>query len=147
MRSWIRPRRRAFSAAAAALVIAFPAAACDLVSGPSRPERAEEASIDVTGESPVPLLLVTSKVWGFVYDETTGEEQLVLSEADTAEIELPYQRTIPLAPTYRILFRLSNPDTAQDASVRMRVRLDDDVVFDEQATMRNASLQFSHAYH
>jgi hypothetical protein len=147
MRSCTRSGWRAFSVAVTAFVITFPTAACDLTSGPSRRDRADEASIDVTGESPVPLLLVTSKEWGITLDEETGEEQIVLSKADTAEIELPYQRTVALAPTYRILFRLTNPDADRDASIRMQVRMDGEVVYDRQATLRNASLQYSHAYH
>ncbi|SRR5690606_8370084 len=136
-----------FAVAAAALMIIFSTAGCDLLSDPSDSDRAEEASIEVTGDSPVPLLVVASKVWGITLDEETGDRQIIISEADTAEVELPYQQTIGLAPTYRILFRVINPDTEQDASIRMRVLLDSDVVFDQQATLRNASLQFSHSYH
>ncbi|HEY8470104.1 MAG TPA: hypothetical protein VIL18_10705 [Longimicrobiales bacterium] len=128
-------------------MITLPTVACDLGSEPSRRRRADEASIEVTGESPVLLVLVTSKDWGMTLDEETGEQKLVITKADTVEIDLPYQRTVPLAPTYRILFRLINPDADRDATVRMRVSLDDDVVYDQQATLRNAALQYSHAYY
>jgi hypothetical protein len=147
MRLSIRSGGRALSAAAAAFMITLSTAACDLGSEPSRRRRPDEASIEVTGDSPVPLVLVTSKDWGVALDEETGQQELVITKADTVEIELPYQRTVPLAPTYRILVRLINPDADRDATVRMRVSLDDDVVYDQQATLRNAALQYSYAYY
>jgi hypothetical protein len=147
MRWSTRAGWRGFTVAAAATVFTSLAAACDLLSDPEEPRRAKEATLEVTGESPVPLVVITSKVWGVVFDEEAAEYVLSIIEADTAEVELPYQRTVPLAPTYRILFRVTNPDTEQDADVRMRVFLDRDVVYDQEATLRNASLHYSHAYH
>lgn len=128
-------------------MIALSGAGCDLVKGPSRPERADEARIEVTGSSPVPLLLVTSKDWGEGVDELTGERIVVLFQADTTQFDPPHQATVRLAPLYRVLFRVINPDSAKDATIRMRVRLDDEVVFDEEATMRAASLEYSYSYY
>jgi len=128
-------------------MITLSGAGCDLLKGPSRPDRADEAHIEVTGSSPVPLLLVTSNDWGDGFDELTGERIVVLFQADTAQIDLPHQATVRLAPLYGVLFRVINPDTAQDASIRMRVRLDDELVFDESATMRAASLEYSYSYY
>lgn len=145
MRACTRPGRRAFSVVATAFMISSLTAACDLLSEPKDPGRVERATVEVTGESPVPLLMVTSTVFSIGIDEEVGDQVIVISEADTVEVQqLPYQRTVSLAPTYRILFRLVNPDDQHEANVRMRVRLGDDVVYDQQATLKNASLQFSH---
>jgi len=146
MRSSTRSGRRAFAVAAAALVITSLTAACDLLSDPEEPARAREATVEVTGESPVPLRLVASKVWSIGIDEDVGEQVIIIGQADSADIELPYELTVPLAPTYRILFRVTNPSEEHEANVRMRVFLDDDLVYDQQATLKNASLQFSHLY-
>jgi len=145
MRSSPRSGRRALPLAATALMMTF-FTACDLLSEPKERTRAEEATVEVTGESPVPLRLVASKVWSIGFDEEVGNQAIRLTEADSTEIELPYERTVPLAPTYRILFRVTNPSEEHEANVRMRVFLDDDLVYDQQATLKNASLQFSHLY-
>jgi len=132
--------------ASAALILTLFSTACNTVTDP-RTKYATNAHIEVTGSSPVPLLLVTSTNWGIEYDELNGEEWIVLIEADTAEIELPVERTVPLAPRYQILFRVINPDSQHDAKVRMRVRLDDTEVFDETRIMRDASMEYSFFYH
>jgi hypothetical protein len=147
MRPCHRSGWRPFSVAGAALAITLATAACDFGFGPARRGRPDAATIQVSGESPVPLVLVTSKEWRVELDDETGQQRIVLSKADTVELELPYQRTVALAPTYRILFRLINPDADHDANVRMRVSLDEDVVFDQQATLRNAALQYSHTHY
>jgi len=146
MRSCTRSGWRAFSIAAAAFITSL-TTACDLLSDPTDRRRAEEATLELTGESPVPLLVVMSKEWGIGFDEESGEQVFILSKADTVETEVPYQRTVSLAPTYRILFRVINPDSEHEADVRMRVLLDDDVVYDQQAALRGTALQYSHAFH
>lgn len=128
-----------------ALIITLFSAGCNTISDPSE-EYAENAHVEVTGTSPVPLLLVSSTNWVYQVNEETGERTIGLVTADTLEVQLPVERTVALAPTYRILFRIINPDSARAASVRMRVRLDGDVMFDETATMRDAALEYSFNY-
>ncbi|HEX7118868.1 MAG TPA: hypothetical protein VF212_08780 [Longimicrobiales bacterium] len=141
----VRGRRVAVPGAAAFILTLF-AAACNTISDPTE-HYAENAHIELTGTSPVPLVLVTSTVWGQKVDEETGDLVTELMQADTAEVELPFERTVALAPTYRILFRVINPDTAESASIRMRVHLDDELVYDQPGTLLNASLEYSFAYH
>lgn len=140
-----RMGRRPASIAGAAFMITLFSAACSTATDP-RDGYAETAYIEVTGTSPVPLLLVKSTNWAYEFDELEGEQQLVLFEADTVEFELPVSDSVALAPSYRILFRVVNPDTEQEADIRMRVHLDDELMFDQTATMRDASLEYSYRY-
>jgi hypothetical protein len=94
----------------------------------------------------VPLLLVSSTDWVYVPDPVTGEPIVSTTSADTVSLQLPINRTVALTNSYRIFFQLINRDSAQTAAVRMRVRLDDKMVYDQAANMRNASLEFSFAY-
>jgi hypothetical protein len=112
----------------------------------STQDYADNATIEVTGTSPVPLLLVSSTNWVYVPDPVTGEPIVSTTTADTVSLQLPINRTVALTNSYRIFFQLINRDSAQTASVRMRVRLDDKMVYDQAANMRNASLEFSFAY-
>ena len=62
------------------------------------------------------------------------------------ELRLPINRVVPLTNSYRIFFKVINPDLNQTASIRMRVLLDNKVMFDQAANMRDAGLGFSFAY-
>jgi hypothetical protein len=125
-----------------ALSLTLGLAGCQVVTDPtSRYE--SEAHVELTGGGGVPLLLVSSNQWDYVVDELTGEQSIAVVKADTTEVLTPFQKTVALAPTYRILFRVVNPDQAAVADVRMRVRLGDKEVFNETATLRDATLEFS----
>lgn len=130
---------------AAPLIITLCATGCNTVSDPTE-KYAERASVEVTGSSPVPLLLVSSTNWRFESDPETGDQWVVPLTADTVEVELPADHTVQLAPTYRILYQVINPSEDQEANVRMRVFLDDKQVFDQSATLRNATLEYSYFY-
>ena len=107
---------------------------------------ADNAIVEVTGTSPVPLLLVSSTNWVYVTDPQTGESTVAMNDSDTVSLTLPINRSVAITNSYRIFFALINPDSTQTATVRMRVRLDDQLVYDQAATMRDASLEFSFAY-
>jgi hypothetical protein len=121
-------------------------AACSSITDP-KDKYAKNAHIQLTGTSAVPLLLVTSTNWYAEVDPETGNQRNVIVAADTLEVTtLPAERTVALAPTYRILVRVVNPSKDAEADVRLRVRLDGDLVYDESAKMRDAWLEYTFTY-
>jgi len=84
------------------------------------------ARVQVTGTTPVPLLLVTSDQFQTVQDPGTGFLSTLFLNADTAIItELPSDTTVSLGQFNQFLLRLINPDTLQTADIRLIIRLDD----------------------
>lgn len=133
------------SALPGTLILAAALAGCDSLLSTER-EFAENARVVVTGNSPIPLKLVLSNQFVAVPDPTTGQVTISLVLADTVDLALPIERTYPLGDGRRILVRLINTDGTQDATVRMRVFLDDDEVYNEQAILRNAYLEYTFSY-
>lgn len=126
---------------AAFLVVTLAAAGCDSITNTSG-NYAETARIELSGTSVGPLLLVSSTNWVFTYDELTGEQYVHLYEADTTEVELPAQKSVELAPRYRILFRVINPHD-EDAQIRMRVLLDDVVKYDVETPVGETPIEYT----
>lgn len=144
MRSQICRGRRSAAQRLAPLILTLSFAGCS--SATDSEEWAENAYLEVTGTSPVPLMIVSSTVWVFDYDDETGERYVSLATADTLEAELPVVVTVPITLTGRIFFRVINPDATQEASIRMRMLLDDRLVFDDVGTLLDASLEYSFIY-
>lgn len=118
---------------------------CSSITGSQ--DDAENARVEVTGTSPVPLQLVQSTEWFLYTDLETGDELVSLISADTTEVELPFERTVAFTNSRRIYFEVRNPELEEEAEIRMRVLFDDAVMFDQSATMRDASLSFSFFFH
>jgi len=84
------------------------------------------ARVQVTGTSPVPLLLVTSDQFQTVQDPGTGFLETQFLNADSTVIPtLPFDSTVSLGQFNQFLLRLINPDTLQTADIRLIIRLDD----------------------
>lgn len=141
MRFNVRPGR---VLAVAAMIVAGSTAACDSLLDTSQ-EYAELAHVRITGTSDVPLKLVMSN--NFIRN-TNNQGQITISlvTADTQVVSLPINATMPLGDNLRILARLINSDTAVTATIHMRVFLDEDEVYNQQATMRDASLEYYFTY-
>lgn len=104
---------------------------------------AERAHITVEGTTGGPLLMVTSVRFTAVWDARTGQYSATLLSADTVLVSvLPYAATHRLTDRDRFLVRLINPDSAVEASVRMQIQLDGRLVYTENASLRNASLEY-----
>ena len=138
-------RRRSRIAWLALPILTLLTASCSSILDTSE-DYADNAIVEVTGTSPVPLLLVSSTNWVYVPDPISGEPTVAMNDADTVSLQLPINRSVAMTISRRIFFALINPDSTQTASVRMRVRLDDQLVYDQAANMRDASLEFSFAY-
>lgn len=104
---------------------------------------AQTAQVTITGDSPVPLDLITSDQWVITTNPETFEEELTMFLADTSVIaSLPFNRSYSIADFDRFLIRLANPDSTV-ASVRMTVSVDGSVEYDQQATMsQGGALEF-----
>ncbi len=141
LQDWRRPRVNRL----ALPILTLLAGSCSSVLD-STQDYADSATIEVTGTSPVPLLLVSSTNWVYVTSQETGALIVSTTTADTVSLQLPINRTISITDRYRVFFQVINRDTTQTASIRMRVLLDSKLVFDQAATMRDASLEYSFAY-
>jgi hypothetical protein len=129
----------------ASLVLAAGLVACDGLLDTSR-ETYSTARIQVTGTSPVPLLLMTSDQFQTVQDPGTGFVTTELLTADTLVItDLPADTTYSLGQFNRFLVRLINPDTSQTADIRLIIRLDDKKeVYNVGAKVTGAFLEYTY---
>lgn len=111
-------------------------AACDGIFDTSRENR-ETARVQITGTTPVTLLLVTSEQFIEVYDPETGLGETQILEGDTIAVQqLPVDTTFSLGQFNTWLVQLINPSTTETARVRMIVRLDDEEeVYDEEVDL------------
>jgi hypothetical protein len=107
---------------------------------------ADSVQVLVTGDTSTPLLLVTSTAWDYQIDQQTGEQVLRLFAADTADLSLPFDRTYPFTQSYRFLARVANTDTAQTATIRLRLVVGGNTVCDQTASLRDASFQCTWRY-
>ena len=140
LRDWApRTRRLALP------ILTLLASACSQVLDTTQ-DYADNAILEVTGTSPVPLQVVTSTNWIYIINPENGEQTVSTTSADTVTVQLPINRVVPLTNSLRIYFKVTNADINQTASIRMRVLLDNKVMFDQAANMRDAGLGFSFAY-
>jgi hypothetical protein len=126
-------------------ILTLLASACSWVLDTTQ-DYAENANLEVTGTSPVPLQVVSSTNWVYITNPDNGERIVSTTSADTVSLQLPVNRVVPLTNSFRIYFKVINGDINQTASIRMRVRLDNKLVYDQAANMRDASLDYSFAY-
>jgi hypothetical protein len=73
----------------------------------------------------------------------SGPVESELTNADTTVISLPMDQNYAFNGANRFYVKLINPDSTATASIRLRLLVDGDEVFDESANMRNASLSYT----
>jgi len=127
--------------------LAWTAAACDDFFGVGI-EVPEQARIEVSGQTPVELLLVTSKRFAFLWDEEAQRDTLVVAVADTIPLmqdDLPFEKSISIRPEERLLVQLHNlqPDTA---AVSLRVYLDGTIAYERAAGLADGTFQYSQVW-
>lgn len=140
-----RRRNPVFHASALGLVL-VPIFACTSVFE-SGDKRADAANVFVTGTSTEPLMLILSND----FDTQPGDGGAVgvtLLSADTFTVNLlaPVERSYPFDGSDRFLARLINPDTFNAVDVHMRIFLDSDEVYNQQANLLDAELEFVFVY-
>jgi len=121
------------------------ASACTILD--STEDVAKEARVVVTGNTPVPLELVTSTKFTRTISET-GEVSISVTFADTVFVDLAttLDRTYPVRPDRGFLVRLRN-HSADAAVVSMQVFFDGKLSYDRQnVTLQEASLEFSYIF-
>src|SRR5262245_30306895 len=122
----------------AACMLALPG--CDTIIDTNRAS-VTTGRVTVTGQSPVPMRLITSTDFN-AFTDSQGGIFVELVRADTATTELPYDRSFQFGTTDRFIARLRNADEASTASVEMRVYLDGTERYRQAATMTNSSIEF-----
>jgi hypothetical protein len=128
-----------------ALILITAAAGCGSILDTTE-DLADNANIFVTGTSPVPLQLIVSSDYTAI-ENSEGRFDVTLIRADTIQVGLPYERREPISERARIFVRLTQPDSTVTADVRLRILLDDREVYNVQATLRDASLEYLFAYY
>lgn len=130
------------AAACALILAALSAAACSSILDSSS-RFPEEAEVTVTGTSPVPLQMVLSSNFIGIWNNEAAKYDVTLNAADTVQISaLPITRRHSLNDTGVFFVRLTNADSAQTASIELRVRIDGRPVYAQAANMRDASLEY-----
>lgn len=141
-----RLRRRPGWCGALAL-LALSGSACDGLLGSDQAAFAAEAHVLLSGTSAVPLLLVTSTNFFTVTDPDTGQLFTTLIASDTLTLPTPTaDQRYDIFGADRFLVRLVNPDAEETADVHLRVQLDGREVYNQRATMRDASLEYTAYY-
>jgi len=137
------PLLRRLAALLSAGALACAAAACDSVFGVGI-DVPDQARIEISGQTPVELRLITSKKFELAWDPEEQRDVVVLTDADTTAIaqeNLPFVRTIPIEPEGRLLVRLVNPSTEM-ASITMSVFIDGKKEFERIADVSDSSIEF-----
>lgn len=118
--------------------------ACELPFGSGDPIP-EDARVVISGDSWASLRLVTSNSFDQGRDETTGDLEIMLFEADTLAVGVPFDDSFPLGSGRRILVQVSNTDTVP-TEVRLQVFLGAEAMYDRTAVLTDEELQFAWAY-
>jgi hypothetical protein len=120
---------------------------CDSLLGTDQAAFAAEARVLLEATSPVPLLLITSTNFAAGRDDDTGEIVTSLIASDTMVVSsADVDQTYDIFGANRFLVRVANPDDEETATIHLRVLLDGREVFNQRATMRDASLEYT-AFH
>src|SRR5688572_10570242 len=120
----------------ALLLLAPLTLACDSIA--DTPATATVARVIVTGTSPVPLTVVTSTQFQ-VSRGVEGEEIISLVRADTAQMNVPIDRSVAFQGSDRFLVLIRNPDINTTSAVDIRLLIDGTEVLREIVSLRDAS--------
>lgn len=103
----------------------------------------DEATVTITGTSPVPVRVVMSNNFIGVWDAEAAKWNVTLNSADTATVtSFPFNRTMRLRDTGVFFVRVTNPDIDATAAIDLRVQIDNREAYRQEATLRDASLEY-----
>ena len=134
-RGWSRPsrgRRLVYMARGLALLSL---AACDLISG-TDPPREARVELDGQGVESVIEVIISN---AFVLQGTA--ETILLVEADTSFVELPFSQDYPFGESRQFLVKVPSPDD-HDPTLRLRVLIDGREAHVQEQVMDGGFLQF-----
>jgi hypothetical protein len=121
-------------------VVALALAGCDGLFSPSD-RQPREARVVVSGTSVTALRLITSTNFTAEQDPGTGVYHVNFVTSDVLERPLPLERTVRLG-TDRFMARVVNPSTEHTAIIVMQVYFDGNLVYRQEAALRDAHLDF-----
>jgi hypothetical protein len=110
------------------------------------PATATVARVIVTGSSTVPLMVVTSTQF-VVSRSAEGEETISLTRADTAQMGVPIDRTVPFQGSDRFLVLVRNPDINSTSVLDIRLLIDGTEVLRQAVSLRDASFHFTYFHY
>jgi hypothetical protein len=99
---------------------------------------ADEARVELTGDSPVDLELVTSTKFTRTRLED-GTRIIILQESDTAMVRPDYEATVSVAPDRGFYAGLKN-DSDEVAEIVLRVFFDGKLSYEQPATIAEGGL-------
>jgi hypothetical protein len=117
---------------------------CDGILSPSN-RQPKEARVVISGSSPTTLRLITSTNFTAEQDLETGIYHVNFVTSEVLERSLPMEKTVRLS-TDRFMARLVNPSQDHTASIVMQVYFDGNLIFSQEASLRDASIDFIHVF-
>jgi hypothetical protein len=105
----------------------------------------KEARVVITGSSPTALRLITSTNFTAEQDAETGIYHVNFVTSDVLEQGVPMEKTVRLS-TDRFMARVINPSPDHTATIVMQVYFDRNLIFSQEASLRDASVDFIHVF-
>lgn len=103
----------------------------------------DEARVTVTGSSPVPLQVVMSNNFIGIWNPEAAKWDVTLHAADTLAVtSFPFNRTMAVRETGVFFVRVTNPDVDATAAITLNVQVDDRDTYRQEATLRDASIEY-----
>ncbi len=131
-------------ALATALALCWGAAACDILSSSINPEE-----IQVVVEGPagnqVQLILADRFFFAGGTEETGASVSLIT--ADTTVVELPYDRSFPLAPSFQFYAQTMPVDSAAaPIEISMQILVDGDERFSKSGALGDLDFEYVYSF-
>jgi hypothetical protein len=101
--------------------------------------------VESTGTEPV-VLILSREFLASPGSEDAGSVAVQFITSDTILVTPPASRTLPLAPTYRFLARAQSPDSANAATVRLRVAVDGRERYNQSRILGSSYLEFLYLF-
>jgi hypothetical protein len=106
----------------------------------------EEIRVLVEGTAGASVRVVVSREF-FLSGAEGGEGVAVtFAASDTIAATLPFDRSFPLAPTFRFVARAYGPETGETVTVRMRVLVDGQQRYNQTGPVEENFLQFIYLF-
>lgn len=125
------------------LLLAVLSTACSVFQGADP----EEIRVLVEGTAGASVRVVVSREFILSSAEGGGEGVgVTFASSDTIAATLPFDRSFPLAPTFRFVARAYGPETGETVTVRMRVLVDGEQRYNQTGPVEANFLQFIYLF-
>lgn len=129
---------------AAVAVFSWGASACDILSSDINPE---EIQVVMDGASGDRVRLILADRFVFAGGDESSGASVSLLTADTTLVDLPYDRSFPLAPTFRFYAQAVPIDSAAaPIDLSLRILVDGDERFSKSGTLGAADFEYVYTF-